>query len=410
MLDRVGIPDPQRRVKDYPHAFSGGMRQRAMIAMALAQRPEAAHRRRADDRARRDDPGADPRPAPRRCSATLGMAVVFVTHDLGVVADICDRVRGDVRGPGRRGGDVDASCSPARATRTPKACSRRCRRPTPPGEPLTVIPGQVPEPATRGRAAAASPTRCDAREDACTAAPVELDGRTRRRRRRAVHPGRRAHARGLAARGVRRPATTTPSPTASRCVAVRGLRKDFPVRSALAAAGRSARCARSTASTSTIPTGRDARARGRVGLGQVDARRALVLRLLEPTGGTTIVARRRRDHRPREARACATRGATCRWCSRTRTRRSTRADDRRDDRRAARGAPRPARARARDDRVARAAGAGGAGPVRAAPLPVRVLRRPAAAHRDRARARARPEAARARRAGQRRSTCRPRRR
>ena len=64
MLDRVGIPDPARRMSDYPYAFSGGMRQRAMIAMALANDPEAAHRRRADDRARRDDPGADPRAAP----------------------------------------------------------------------------------------------------------------------------------------------------------------------------------------------------------------------------------------------------------------------------------------------------------------------------------------------------------
>ena len=63
MLERVGIPDPQRRVKDYPHAFSGGMRQRAMIAMALSCRPEAPHRRRAHDRARRHDPGADPRAA-----------------------------------------------------------------------------------------------------------------------------------------------------------------------------------------------------------------------------------------------------------------------------------------------------------------------------------------------------------
>ena len=63
LLDRVGIPSAKMRLKDYPHQFSGGMRQRAMIAMALAVRAEAADRRRADDRARRDDPGADPRPA-----------------------------------------------------------------------------------------------------------------------------------------------------------------------------------------------------------------------------------------------------------------------------------------------------------------------------------------------------------
>ena len=60
LLGLVGIPDAERRIDDYPHEFSGGMRQRAMIAMALDQRPEGPDRRRADHRARRDDPGPDP--------------------------------------------------------------------------------------------------------------------------------------------------------------------------------------------------------------------------------------------------------------------------------------------------------------------------------------------------------------
>ena len=91
LLDRVGIPDARGRVRDYPHEFSGGMRQRVMIAIALACNPKLLI---ADEPTTALDVTVQRQIVTlvKELQSELGMAVVWITHDLGVVAEIADRV------------------------------------------------------------------------------------------------------------------------------------------------------------------------------------------------------------------------------------------------------------------------------------------------------------------------------
>jgi peptide/nickel transport system ATP-binding protein len=91
LLQLVGIPHPQQRIKEYPHQFSGGMRQRALIAMAVALEPEILI---ADEPTTALDATIQAQILELLVSlqGELGMAMIFVTHDLGVVADLADRV------------------------------------------------------------------------------------------------------------------------------------------------------------------------------------------------------------------------------------------------------------------------------------------------------------------------------
>ncbi len=91
MLKKVGIPEPVQRMEEYPHQISGGMRQRVMIAMALAGKPDILI---ADEPTTALDVTIQAQilDLMKALQQETGMAIIFITHDLGVIAEVCDRV------------------------------------------------------------------------------------------------------------------------------------------------------------------------------------------------------------------------------------------------------------------------------------------------------------------------------
>src|SRR4029077_10892520 len=106
LLDIVGIPTPDRRVDQYPHEFSGGMRQRAMIAMSIANEPEVLI---ADEPTTALDVTiqAQVLEVMERIQDRTKSSILLITHDLGVVAGTADRVMVMYAGRGVEVGSVD---------------------------------------------------------------------------------------------------------------------------------------------------------------------------------------------------------------------------------------------------------------------------------------------------------------
>jgi len=150
LLREVQIPDAQRRYDEYPHQMSGGMQQRVMIAMALANRPELLI---ADEPTTALDvtTQAQVLQLMRRLQRELGTGILFVTHDLALVAQIADRVVVMVGGRVvEEGGVVAVLERPAH----PYTAGLLAARPRPGqtrrgGHRLSVIPGTVPSPLDR---------------------------------------------------------------------------------------------------------------------------------------------------------------------------------------------------------------------------------------------------------------------
>ena len=172
LLDQVGIPDPTRRLKDYPHQLSGGMRQRALIAMALACKPRLLI---ADEPTTALDVTIQAQILEllKQLVVDSGTALVMITHDLGVVAGLCDTVHVMYSGRIVESADRRALFAEPRHPYTTGLLASVPRLDAPRGVPLRPIPGSPRDTLPWSQGCAFAP-RCTRRVDACTAGAPDL--------------------------------------------------------------------------------------------------------------------------------------------------------------------------------------------------------------------------------------------
>ena len=175
MLKKVGIPAAERRLDEYPHQMSGGMRQRVMIAMALACRPTLLI---ADEPTTALDVTIQAQilDLMRRLQEETGTSILFITHNLGVVAEVAHRVVVMYAGRIVEEGDVRSLLKSPRHpyTRGLLACMPHLGQRRGDGGRLHAIPGSVPSPMNRPPGCTFAP-RCPLAEAACTAAEPVLE-------------------------------------------------------------------------------------------------------------------------------------------------------------------------------------------------------------------------------------------
>ena len=171
MLEQVGVPDAGKRIRSYPHEFSGGMRQRVMIAMALITKPDLLI---ADEPTTALDVTVQAQILEliKKMQRELGMAVVWITHDLGVVAGFCQRVQVMYAG---RIVETAATSDLFAQTRHPytRALQKSIPALQPKGAELYTIPGMPPD-LSRPIAGCAFAPRCEIARPECSVKPPEL--------------------------------------------------------------------------------------------------------------------------------------------------------------------------------------------------------------------------------------------
>ena len=169
-LAEVGVPDAEKRIRSYPHEFSGGMRQRVMIAMALITKPELLI---ADEPTTALDVTVQAQilDLVKKMQRELGMAVIWITHDLGVVAGFCQRVQ--VMYAGRL---VERATADELFQNTAHPYTRALQKSIPALQPkgaaLYTIPGMPPDLSRNIEGCPFAP-RCEYAQEQCKQ-PVEL--------------------------------------------------------------------------------------------------------------------------------------------------------------------------------------------------------------------------------------------
>ena len=164
LMGELGLPSPRDIFDRYPHQLSGGMQQRVMLAMALAAEPDLII---ADEATTALDVTIQAQILEllARLQRERRLTIVFITHDLGLVAEICDHVAVLFHGPHCRGGDPDSIFHDARHPYT-KGLLAALPSEQRWGRTLEVIPGSVP-PARSLVAGCAFAPRCSAAMERC---------------------------------------------------------------------------------------------------------------------------------------------------------------------------------------------------------------------------------------------------
>lgn len=278
LLREVGIPDPERRLREYPHQLSGGMKQRVVIAMAIACDPDLVI---ADEPTTALDVTLQAQVLEllRRERERRGMALLLITHDLGVVAENADRVAvmyaGEIVEEAPRGRFFREPRHPYTRGLFEALPDRRKR-----ARPLAAIPGSVPSLAAPPPGCRFAP-RCALADARCRAeAPgwTEL-GEGHRVRCHAVAGGRAA-----APAAPPPPRRAAPAAAGAALLEVRGLAVHFPVRKGVLR--RTVGHVRAVDGVSfALAAGRTLALVGESGCGKTTAGKA-VLQLLRPTAGS----------------------------------------------------------------------------------------------------------------------------